>query len=525
MAAKKLAPAPVAAPSLEDLLTGPRAFGLVSASPVQRAICRVIDGLPLGDLAEDPHVIAAVGGPEAVAYLQAPPEKPLEVYIIGGSRIGKTLIAAAVLFKASQTIDLTGLGHGDEPRCPVLSLDKDKANACYLHLTKNIEAKGSALGPYLVDKGRNELDSPAAWLRHPSGRSIQVCVTANKAAGNAVVSYFLGSVVFDEACKMAGAGEAVVNFEEARDNALGRLLPGAQLVAIGSPWAPFGPMYEAKQTRHGKPGPDLVVIHARGDLANPWWWTPKRIAGLKPNVRRTEVDAEFLTPEEAIFDEALLLRHARPTAAPLPRRPGLAYGAAMDPATRSNAWTLLVGTYDGPRLVVALARQWLPEPGARLSARAVLREVAEVCREYGVDTVITDQWSSDAITELADEVTELALIEHVWTQPNKVDAFSRVETLLSEGLIELPRDPGLIEDLKLVKRRPTQDALSIHLPERKTTTGLKRHCDYAPALALLAGLDLTPDDTDKEEETWETREIRAREQRQRERQREAEADL
>lgn len=497
-------------------------FGLVGASPLQRAICRVVDGLPLGELGELPEVVTAFGGAGAIAALQAPTEKPQEVYIIGGSRIGKTLFAAALLFKASQTVDLTGLGHGDEPRAPVLSLDKDKANACYLHLTRNIKAPGSALGPYLVDEGRNELDSAAAWLRHPSGRPIQVCVTANKAAGNAVVSYFLASVVFDEACKMGGQGDSVVNFEEARDNALGRLLPGGQLIAIGSPWAPFGPMYDAFQSRHGRPGADLVVIHARGDVANPWWWTPARIAKLKPNVRRTEVEAKFLAPEESLFTDDVLRLRVRVGPLHLPRRPGLTYGAAMDPATRSNAWTLVVGTQIGERLVVVFAVQWLPELGARLSPKAVLAEVAEFCREYGVSSVTTDQFNIDSITDLAADVG-IEIQEHTWNAENKREAFGRLETLFAdEGRIEIPDDPELLEDLKLVRRRPTADAVSIVLPERKMANGLKRHCDYAPALAILAGLDLSTDThaSKEEDDSWqarENREIAARERAQRDR--------
>ena len=45
---------------LERLLMSPAAFGLTTASPLQRAVCRIIDGLPLGDLASCAEVRAAV---------------------------------------------------------------------------------------------------------------------------------------------------------------------------------------------------------------------------------------------------------------------------------------------------------------------------------------------------------------------------------------------------------------------------------------------------------------------------------
>jgi hypothetical protein len=482
VASKRATPAAPVTLTLEGLLTSPVGFRL-PASPVQRAICRVIDGLPLGELADHPHVIQALGGEDAVARLREPREKPLEIYIIGGSRIGKTLLAAALLFKATQTIDTTGLGAGDEPRCPVLSLDKDKANACYTHLVNNVKAPGSSLAPYLLDEGRNELDAPAAWFRHPSGRAIQVCVTANKAAGNAVVSYFLGSVVFDEACKMAGAGDAVVNFEEARANALGRLLPGAQLVAIGSPWAPFGPMYDAFQSRFGKPGPDLVVIHARGDTTNPWWWTPAKVAKLDAKIRATEVEALFQTLEEALYDEGTIKACARP-AGDLPRAKGLEYFATIDPATRSNAWTLAVGAFDGTRVLVACLRQWLPGEGAPLSPTAVFGEMAPLLRSYGVDCVTTDQWSTDALRELAG-LQGISLVEQAWSADRKHECYGALATRFAERTIEIPLDPDCLDDLKRVKRRVTQEGISIVLPERKNTNGTKRHCDYVPTLASL----------------------------------------
>jgi hypothetical protein len=37
----------------------------------------------------------------------------------------------------------------------------------------------------------------------------------------------------------------VVNLDHQRSSVLGRLLPNAQALYIGSPWAPFGPVYDA----------------------------------------------------------------------------------------------------------------------------------------------------------------------------------------------------------------------------------------------------------------------------------------
>lgn len=495
MAAAKKTPTPAPEPTpwtLEDLLTSPRGFNL-KASPLQRAICRIIDGLPLEELADLPELERAVGGKAAVDYLRNPAGKPLEVYLISGSRVGKTLLTAAIIFKATQTVQVSHLGRGDEPRAPVLSLDKDKANACYLHLVNNLKGidpatgKPGPLASTIVHDGRNELDSPAVWIRHPSGREVQVCVAANKAAGNAVVAYWLASVVFDEACKMAGSGDASVNFEDTRKNCLTRLLPGAQLVAIGSPWAPFGPMYDAVQSRLGKPGPDLVVIKARGRDMNPAHWTPEKIASTPADILRTEEGAEFQALEESIYAEEVITRPevCRPDAAPVPYDPTLEYAASMDPATRSNAWTLAIGTRKNGRLVVAYHRQWLPRPGLRLVPSEVLKEIAADCRRYNLNRAITDQWSTDALRDIA-RAFGLSLVEVIWTGPGKVEAFTSLSTAFLDGMVEIPRDPDLLLDLKMTKKRTTQEGMSIVLPKAKGSHGLERHCDYAPSLARLA---------------------------------------
>ena len=58
----------------EGLLTSPLGFALTTASPLQRAIARVADGRPLGDLADDPLGLVAspIAGPAGnIEYLLA----------------------------------------------------------------------------------------------------------------------------------------------------------------------------------------------------------------------------------------------------------------------------------------------------------------------------------------------------------------------------------------------------------------------------------------------------------------------
>lgn len=470
-------PAPL---TLEETLTSPAAFGLTTASAVQRAFCRVADGLPLGALAEDPVVLAALKG-------TTPAARPTELYFASGSRVGKSVIAAALAFRASQTVDVSALGPGDEPRIPVLSLDKDKAAAVYTHLVNTMKAR-PALRPLLVDVGRNDLDSPAAWIKHPSGRVIQVCVAAGKAAGNSVVSYFLAGVIFDEWGKMHGSGDGVVNFTDARHNSLGRLLNGAQLFGLGSLWAPYGPAYDSIENDWGNPTEQVCVFRAKGRDVNPYWWTAERIAKTPPNVLRTEESCEFLDAESDMF-KATELDLCATAPESTPRQHGWSYAAVMDPATRGNGWPLIVYTRDQRgRVVVVFAKEWIGTSAAPTNIRATLTEITSILASYGIDSVTTDQWSSDAIREIAEELG-LVVIQKTIGGPDKVEGYTELETWVREKLIALPPDRTLRQDLLRVKKRPL--AVGFSMVEPKTKDG--RHCDYASALARIPLLYLATD--------------------------------
>ena len=115
--------------TLERLLTQPIAFGLTTASPLQVAICRIADGLPLGELAEHKDVKAALGD---VSLL--PTCRPLELIILSGIRAGKSLLAAALGVRAALTCDLSMLRPGETARVSIVSLTVDLASVVFGHL-------------------------------------------------------------------------------------------------------------------------------------------------------------------------------------------------------------------------------------------------------------------------------------------------------------------------------------------------------------------------------------------------------
>lgn len=466
--------------SLEDLIAEPDGFGVSTITPLQRAVCRLIDGTGLRELAGDPVVREALGGNIDV------PLAPSEVLILAGIRTAKSLMAAATAIWSSQRCDLSNLRDGEIPRYSILSLELDNARVVLGHLVGALQKPRLAALRVQVkqEKILDEIGGDAVgseYLRHPSGRIVEIRVVAGKRAGGSLVSRWSFGACLDEAPRMLGSSEGVVNYDDARRSVRGRLLPGARLLSIGSPWQPYGPVYDIVQNEWGRPTPDRVVVRGKGPDMNPVWWTPARCEEMRRSdikTYQTDVLAEFADEDEAMFPQAMLAEATIRTVYPAPYAASHDYVAAMDPATRGNAWTLVICSRKGRMKQVVFHCEWRGSSVQPLNPREVLKEAQEHLAAYQLDWCYTDQWAADANKAVALELG-LALIDIDWNQSNTVGAYTSLAAAMAMRTVLIPNDPSLQKDLKLVKKKPTNRGFSIHLPS--TPDG--RHCDYAPALA------------------------------------------
>lgn len=458
--------------TLEELITSPEGFGITTATPVQRAICRVSDGLPIAELWDDPNVRAAFGLAEPEEFA------PRWLVILAAIRSLKSIIAAAKAIQCSQECDLSSIAAGDQVRIPVLSTDKDTAGAVYGHIVGNLREK-----PRLRKLLACEPTADSVWLRHPSGRRVEIKVTALSRAGSTLVARWLAGCIFDEAPRMVGEEDGIKNLDEALHAIQGRLLPGAQVLLIGSPWAPFGPVYDLVQEHFGKPSRKVVVARAPGPVMNPYYWTPERCEQVRqddPIAHKTDVLGEFADPESSLFSDAVLRAITRTEPAELAPDEHHTYVAAIDPATRSNAWTLSVGTRlrDG-RNAQVLAREWVPK-GKPLDPDVVLEEIAGILLRYRVRTVRTDQWSVDALAAVARR-HGLSLASDSVTAARRFELYDGLRVQTEIAKVELCPVKRVHDDLVRVRKKLTQDGLRIVLP----TTADGRHCDFAPPTVLI----------------------------------------
>jgi len=475
----------IAYSSLEYKLTDTLAFGLTTASPLQRAICRIADGMSLGELADFPTVIAAIGDVHGL-----PHERPKEMVVLSGIRTAKSLIAACGAFHMAMTCDVSSLRHGEIPRVSVVSLKKDLADVIMNHLVGSVKAS-----PLLRRFMIGEPTAEGVMFRHPSGMPVEVCVVAGSRAGASLVARWSAGCIFDEFPRMVGGDEGVVNWDDMRSAVLLRLLAGCQLWHIGSPWAPFGPAYEVVTEHHGKPSAQRVVVRAPAPAMNPVYWTPERVAEARrdPDTAKTDVDAEFATPEEAMFSSESIDKCLRKMPVVIPREPGCTYYAAMDPATRGNGWTMAIATRKGGRIVVVRADEWIGSRDEPLDPGVVLQEAAAILLPYGINTIHSDQVMGDALVKLARQ-QGLSLSQWTYNETERTKKYLAIRTNLDMGAIELPNVPHLRTDLLHIRKRVTPGGMRPHLP--MTSDG--RHCDWGPTLMLVLSKLLPEQEKPKE---------------------------
>jgi hypothetical protein len=473
-------------PNVETLFTSAEYFGVTTATPLQRAVCRIVDGRPLGDVAEDPLVARALSSwtdPTAKVDPRKPLLRPTSLCYLAATRSGKTRFAAAAAIRLAMTCDLSHLQHGEVARVPIVSLTLDLADVAFsqLSVTCMMQPKLKAL----------LLEEPTAGLvllKHPSGRPVEIMVSAGRKGGGSLVSRWMPGVIFDEAPRMVGSSDgAMVNLTDMRSAIQSRLLPGAIVLEVGSPWAPFGPVYETVQQYHGRPADGVLVVRAKGWWLNPSWWTEERREAMAKSKKveervalQTDGEAEFTSPEETMYSHQAIERATRAAPVSLPREKGQEYVATMDPATRGNAWTLVIATRRRTgKLAVAFARQWIGTKAQPLSPKLVLREIAADLARYGLNSVETDQWATDFVREIAAD-EGVSIVEQPWSSETKWQKFRAFGERLDEGVVELPPLPEVAEDLKRVRRAVTQRGVQVILP--KTADG--RHCDFAPSVVL-----------------------------------------
>lgn len=473
-------------------MSHPSLFRLETITPVQRAICRASDGYPLAELWEEAAVRAAFKGAE-------PPHgrPPKTLLDIGAIRTGKSLKASAIAVTRSQTCDISSLRQGEvHPRIPIISTSLDNSKIVFGHLA------GHVLGSPILSRLVIGQTAESITLRHPptaqhpAGLPIEIRCVAGARAGSSLVGRWLAGVIFDEATLMLGSADGRMrDLNQDLMQLEGRMLPGAQIVLIGSTVAPpRGPVFTMLNKYWGHPDGETCAIWSTGPEAHPALYTEEYIAGLAPEIQTVCTKRVFLDPESTWLDYQILDAAQREEPLVLEPDIGVNYVVATDPATRTNAWTVVVvGRYQTkPHFRVALAREWLPQKGEPLKIPEIMREMKAICDAYNTTLVIGDRYMADTLADFA-AAEGLEYLNADMKRDEYNTAYLELKQMLDDRDLQLPPVENLRSDLQRIKRVVGARG---QLTFETGTSGGGRHCDYLPA--LLRALAHRPEELELE---------------------------
>lgn len=445
----------------------------IAASPLQIAICRAADGIAPGGVLSPDDLQSYFGVADEHAQSWA---RPHYVVLVCGRGGGKTTLAACACIRAAVTADFSKTQSYEQAYVYLVGPDLKNAGTAF-KIISGIITTSSVLGLMLVGR----ITGSKLTLMRPDGRRVTIAAVAAAPLGKTVRGEHLAGMVLEEAAffEAASKGSIITAEEQVRAGAP-RLMPGAQTWIVSSPAGPAGLLYDLYQSHFGKPA-DHVVVHAP-------------TLGLNPNFPRSEIDsltakdpdaaareygAQWIDAETAFLEAAVVDGATREGWEDLPYDGEATYTAAIDPATRSNAFTLVIVESKGTLHRVAKLRQWVPRKTEPLSPKAVLTEVRLILDDYAVSMALTDQWSVDAMRDIAEDL-EFELEERTQTRSDKWDAYSTMKTLLQEKRLTLPKHPLLRADLLSLRKVVNNSGPSVEAPVGPGG----RHADYASALAL-----------------------------------------
>lgn len=476
---------------LETLYTSHDGFAIETATWLQRAKCRIIDGAPLNDLLaratefDIRSLRAAIGCDPTNIPAEGP---PTEVGDFAPVRCGKSVGFAALAMARSQTIDPSIVRPGEEaPRISILATQLDQAQAVRGHLNVLLERK--KLKKYVIGS-----DDDSVTVKHPSGLPVQIRVIAAARGGYSIAARWAATVIFDEAPGW-NSTDKIVSLEDSADQALSRLLPGAQIVYGGSVWQPSGKCFQMDREHFGKPTRDVVVMRPRlvdevtpAQQLNPVYWTPDRVARMrKARGFRMHVLNEF-GGASSVFDfDAVQRAFRNPSRARDWGRPVCIVDASSG---KKDAWTFAICQWIDPMLkdedilfeevpggmamVVDSYDRPVAKPGAsaarylhfwkidgfeggfweQVRADDIVARVSALCHRAGVRQVFGDQREAFAL-EADFRRCGLRFTEHPYTSGSKASAVERVRRWLRDGVVIFKEHDRLRSELINFVEKPT----------------------------------------------------------------------
>jgi hypothetical protein len=399
---------------------------------------------------------------------QHPPSRPVrEAWLPVGRRGGKSRIVALVAVYVA-AFRRHALAPGEAGVVQVIAADRSQARVV-LRYARALFEEVPLLRPLVARRTRETIELT-------NGISVEV-TTANIRAprGRTVVAAILDEVAYWWNDEHSANPDAEVIAAVRPSMAT---IPDALLLAISSPYARAGVLYDMYRRYYGVDDPRVLVWQADTRTMNPCVDEAVIAEAYErdPESARAEYGGEFRDDLQAFLSIEQVRQVTVPGREVLPPRPRRDYLAFVDPAggTGRDAMTAAVAHREGAKVVLDLVLRVTPP----FSPARVVAEFVAALRPYGVGVVHGDRYAASWCTERF-AAHGMHYEPAPLTRSQLYLAFAPMVLSEEVALLDHPR---LTRELCALERRPRragQDAVD-HAP--------RAHDDLANAVAGAAVL-------------------------------------
>ena len=369
---------------------------------------------------------------------QAPPTKePQEVFSICGRRGGKSFISSlTAVYTACFNSYERYLNAGERAVLLLLARDKDQARILFNYIQGILHTVAPFAQMIVNEKADEiELDNRVTIMVKTSDfRAIR---------GISVALAILDEFGFFDVEGVSPDREILVALRPAMAT-----IPNSRLLAISTPYAQSGAMYEAHRDHYGRDDEHVLVWQADTRAMNPTIdeGLIQRELERDPDGASAEWLATFRTDLSAAFSPESLEACTIKGRSELPASPIIQYQAFTDPSGgKHDSFTVSIGHKENGKAIVDLVRAWQPpfDPGV------VTGEIAEVLKGYGVSNVTGDNYAGEwPVASFRNHG-----VAYERCEKSKSELYLAFVPVTNSGGVELPEDKRLLTQLRRLERK------------------------------------------------------------------------
>jgi len=389
-----------------------------------------------------------------------------ELWLAVGRRGGKSQCAALLaVFEAMFKDYSPKLSPGEVATVMVLAADRKQARSVMRYIGGLIRSN-PMLERMVLREDRESIEL------------INRCtIEVHTASFRAVRGYSVACVICDEVAFWRSEDSANPDYEILAAVRPAMATLGGRLIALSSPYAKRGELWQAYKRYFGRNDAEVLVAKAPSMTMNPT--LPQKVVdramARDEAAARSEYLAEFRSDLASFVSREIVDACVIPGRFELPHAYKFQYSAFVDPSGGSNdSMTLCIGHVEGQTVVIDCTREVKPP----FSPEAVVKDFCDTLADYRIRKVEGDKYAG----EWPRERFSVHKIEYDASAKPRTDLYRDTLPLMNAGLIELPDNERLVNQLCSLERRTSRggkDSID-HSPGA--------HDDLANAVAGLASM-------------------------------------